>query len=159
MPAVANIPVGKKIKPMNEKKKNYKDTLNLPNTAFDMRAGLLKKEPDIQTRWSQTDIYGQIRKARAGGPRFILHDGPPYANGNIHMGTALNKILKDIVIRYKNMAGFDAPYIHGWDCHGLPIEYRVQSELGDNLIKMSHSDVRRRCAEYADKYEIGRAHV
>ncbi|MDY7010222.1 MAG: isoleucine--tRNA ligase [Planctomycetota bacterium] len=137
---------------MNEKKKNYKDTLNLPNTAFDMRAGLLKKEPDIQTRWSQTDIYGQIRKARAGGPRFILHDGPPYANGNIHMGTALNKILKDIVIRYKNMAGFDAPYIHGWDCHGLPIEYRVQSELGDNLIKMSHSDVRRRCAEYADKY-------
>ncbi len=137
---------------MNEKKKNYKDTLNLPNTDFDMRAGLLKKEPAMQARWSEQNLYGQIRDARAGSPRFILHDGPPYANGNIHMGTALNKILKDIVVRCKNMTGFDAPYVPGWDCHGLPIEYRVQSELGDKLVKMSHIDVRRLCAEYADKY-------
>ncbi len=137
---------------MNEKKKNYKDTLNLPKTAFDMRADLLKKEPAIQARWAEADLYGRMRHARAGGPRFILHDGPPYANGNIHMGTALNKILKDIVIRCKNMTGFDAPYIPGWDCHGLPIEYRVQSEFGDDLVKMSHVDIRRRCAEYADKY-------
>ena len=138
---------------MNDKAdKSYKETLNLPRTPFEMRAALLKKEPAIRARWQEADIYGQIRKARADGPRFILHDGPPYANGDIHMGTALNKVLKDMVVRVKNMTGFDAPYIPGWDCHGLPIEYRVQAEVGPELAGMSHADVRSRCASYAAKY-------
>jgi len=133
-------------------RKSYKETLNLPRTDFDMRAGLLKKEPAIQERWRRQDLYGRIRDARAGCPRFILHDGPPYANGDIHMGTALNKVLKDIVVRCKNMTGFDSPYVPGWDCHGLPIEYRVQSEVGDELVGMSHVEIRRRCTEYARRY-------
>ena len=138
---------------MNDKAtKSYKETLNLPRTPFEMRAALLAKEPAIQARWREADLYGRIRQARADRPRFILHDGPAYANGDIHMGTALNKVLKDIVIRLKNMTGFDAPFIPGWDCHGLPIEYRVQGEVGDELVGMSHAEVRRRCASYADKY-------
>ena len=136
---------------MGEKNK-YKDTLNLPKTGFDMRAGLLKKEPDLQARWHKEDLYGQLRKYRAGKPRFILHDGPPYANGNIHMGTALNKILKDVVVRVKNMTGFDAPYIPGWDCHGLPIEAKVVDELGEKAREMSAMDIRQRCQTYADKF-------
>ncbi len=136
----------------NKSKSPYKGTLNLPKTDFDMRAALLKKEPAIQARWKDENLYEQIRKARADAPKFILHDGPPYANGDIHMGHALNKTLKDIVIRYKTMTGYDAPIIHGWDCHGLPIEYRVQSEVGDDLAKMSRADIRERCARYAAKY-------
>ncbi len=130
----------------------YKDTLNLPQTDFEMKAGLLVKEPAMQEKWRKEDLYGQIRKARAGGPRFILHDGPPYANGSIHMGTALNKVLKDIVIRCHNMTGYDSPYVPGWDCHGLPIESRVQTEVGPKLAQMSHSEIRRRCTDYAAKY-------
>ena len=133
-------------------KSNYKDTLNLPKTSFDMRAGLLKKEPAVQEQWNADDLYGMIRAAREGAERFILHDGPPYANGNIHMGTALNKVLKDIVVRVKTMRGLDAPYIPGWDCHGLPIEAKVMDELGDAAREMEPMEIRRRCAAYADKY-------
>ncbi|MBS3733616.1 MAG: isoleucine--tRNA ligase [Phycisphaerae bacterium] len=134
--------------------KSYKDTLNLPKTAFDMRAGLLKKEPRIQEQWAKEDLYDRIRHRRAGAPRFILHDGPPYANGNIHMGTALNKVLKDMVVRYKTMAGFDAPYIPGWDCHGLPIEHKVMEELkADGASERQEAmDVRRRCGDYAGTF-------
>ncbi len=137
---------------MSDEKKTYKDTLNLPKTDFDMRAGLLAKEPAIQARWRASDLYGRIRRARKGGERFILHDGPPYANGDIHMGTALNKVLKDVVVRYKNMTGFDAPYVPGWDCHGLPIESRVQKDLGDGLVDMEAMDIRRRCAACAREF-------
>ncbi len=133
-------------------KKNYKDTLNLPRTDFSMRAHLLKKEPDIQEKWRRDDLYGQIRQARSGEQRFVLHDGPPYANGNIHMGTALNKILKDVVVRYKTMCAMDAPYVPGWDCHGLPIEQKVMDELGADASGMSAMDIRRRCRKYAEKF-------
>ena len=137
---------------MSEGKSTYKDTLNPRNTDFAMRAGLLEKEPAIQAAWKNRDLYGQIRVARSGAERFVLHDGPPYANGDIHMGTALNTVLKDIVVRFKTMTGFDAPFLPGWDCHGLPIEYRVQSEVGEELVRMSRPEIRRRCTEYADHY-------
>jgi len=137
---------------MSDKKNNYKDTLNLPKTSFEMRAGLLEKEPAIQARWAKDDLYGQIRRARQTGERFILHDGPPYANGNIHMGTALNKVLKDIVVRVKNMTGMDCPYIPGWDCHGLPIEQKVMDKLGAAAGTMDPMDIRGRCRAYAEKY-------
>jgi len=130
----------------------YKDTLNLPVTGFDMRAGLIKKEPSIQDRWKRQDLYGRIRKARDGAERFILHDGPPYANGNIHMGTALNKVLKDIVVRVKNMTSLDAPYVPGWDCHGLPIEDKVMKELGQAAKDLAPIDIRRRCRAYAERF-------
>jgi len=137
---------------MANKKKTYKDTLNLPATSFDMRAGLLVKEPAIQAEWRRENLYGQIRAAREGERRFILHDGPPYANGNIHMGTAMNKVLKDIVVRIKNMTGFDSPYLPGWDCHGLPIEQKVADELGAAAAGMEPMEIRRRCREYAERF-------
>lgn len=137
---------------MSDEKKNYKDTLNLPKTTFEMRAGLLKKEPAIQEKWKSQGLYAKIRGEREGSPRFILHDGPPYANGNIHMGTTLNKVLKDMVVRIKTMSGFDAPYIPGWDCHGLPIEAKVMEKLGAKAAKLDASVIRKICAEYADKF-------
>jgi len=137
---------------MSEGKSNFKDTLNLPKTSFDMKANLLAKEPLLQQRWASEDLYGRIRKARDGAPRFILHDGPPYANGNIHMGTALNKVLKDMVVRIKNMTGFDSPFIPGYDCHGLPIEQKVADELGDKAAGMTAMQVRQRCAAIAEKF-------
>ena len=137
---------------MNNDKSNYKETLNLPKTSFDMRAGLLKKEPAIQKRWRDEKLYQQIRNYRSESPGFLLHDGPPYANGNIHMGTALNKILKDIVVRVKTMAGFNARYLPGWDCHGLPIEAKVMDELGEDARSMSAMDIRKRCRAYAGKF-------
>jgi isoleucyl-tRNA synthetase len=137
---------------MNDKGKSYKETLNLPQTDFDMRAGLLEKEPKIRAGWDAADLYAQVRAARSGAPKFILHDGPPYANGNIHIGHAMNKTLKDVVVRYKTMTGFDCPYVHGWDCHGLPIESKVQQDVGPELVRMSHAEVRRRCAEYAQHW-------
>jgi len=137
---------------MSDKDKQpYKDTLNLPKTGFDMRAGLIDKEPKIQARWRQADLYGRIR-ARGDAERFILHDGPPYANGNIHMGTALNKILKDIVVRLRTMEGLDAPFVPGWDCHGLPIEAKVLEELGASAARMPAMEVRTRCRAYAEKF-------
>ncbi|MBD3160594.1 MAG: isoleucine--tRNA ligase [Candidatus Eisenbacteria bacterium] len=137
---------------MADKKNVYKDTLNLPRTAFDMRAGLLKKEPAIQEKWRNDGLYHRIRQARKGAPRFLLHDGPPYANGNIHMGTGLNKVLKDIVVRVKTMTGHDSRYLPGWDCHGLPIEQRVLDELGRAAAGMEPMEIRKRCHDYAARF-------
>jgi isoleucyl-tRNA synthetase len=133
-------------------KNPYKDTLNLPSTRFDMKANLVTKEPALQQRWAKDDLYGQIRKHRDGSPRYVLHDGPPYANGNIHIGHALNKVLKDIVIRIRNMTGFDAPYVPGWDCHGLPIEQKVLDDLGSAGRRMTPMEIRQRCQAYAEKF-------
>ncbi|MBI5723726.1 MAG: isoleucine--tRNA ligase [Planctomycetes bacterium] len=130
----------------------YKDSLNLPRTGFDMKANLLRKEPEIQARWAKDKLYARIRADREGEKRFILHDGPPYANGDIHIGTALNKVLKDMVVRVKNMEGFDSPYVPGWDCHGLPIEQKVTDELGSKARTMSPSEIRKQCQAYADQF-------
>jgi len=132
--------------------KPLKATLNLPQTAFPMKAGLPVNEPKRLQQWQDEDLYGQIRAARAGGPRYILHDGPPYANGAIHLGHALNKTLKDFVVKTKTMAGYDAPYVPGWDCHGLPIEIKVDEQLGRKKLQMDPVAVRRACRTYAQKY-------
>jgi len=108
----------------------YKNTLNLPRTEFPMKADLVQREPALRRRWAEMNIYGLVRQADHPKGRYVLHDGPPYANGDIHIGTAVNKILKDVVVKYKTMQGHDSPYIPGWDCHGLPIEYKVRQELG-----------------------------
>ena len=113
---------------------NYRDTLNLPDTEFSMKAGLPRKEPEILEMWSKKDLYGKIRKKYEDKELFLLHDGPPYANGDIHLGHSVNKILKDITIKYKTLKGFNAPYIPGWDCHGLPIELNVEKKHGKNKI-------------------------
>ena len=131
---------------------DYKATLNLPKTAFPMKADLSEKEPEMLKWWERKGLYQQIRKASSGNPRFVLHDGPPYANGHIHLGTALNKILKDIIIRSRQMDGFDAPYVPGWDCHGLPIEHQVDQELGEKKKTMSRRQVRDRCRRYAERF-------
>ena len=130
----------------------WKDTVNLPRTDFPMKANLQVAEPEAIARWDAMDLYGQIRERRRGRPTFILHDGPPYANGQIHLGTALNKILKDIVVKSKTMAGFDAPYVPGWDCHGLPIELNVEKELGAAAKDASKGDFRRACRKYAERF-------
>jgi isoleucyl-tRNA synthetase len=131
---------------------DLKKTVNLPRTDFPMKANLPQTEPKILARWEETDIYGQIRRARAGRPVWVLHDGPPYANGNIHLGTAFNKIIKDFIVKARSMAGFDAPYVPGWDCHGLPIEIKVDAELGSRKAHMTASQVREECRKYAQKY-------
>ena len=131
---------------------DWKDTCNLPRTAFNMKANLQTTEPETVARWDAMDLYGKIRAARKGATKYLLHDGPPYANGEIHMGHALNKILKDLVVKSHNMLGFDAPYIPGWDCHGLPIELKVDRELGPKKKQMSTADFRRACRAYAEKY-------
>jgi isoleucyl-tRNA synthetase len=130
----------------------WKDTVNLPRTGFPMKANLQTAEPEAIARWDAMNLYGRIRERRRGGPKFVFHDGPPYANAQIHLGTALNKILKDIVIKSKTMAGFDVPYTPGYDCHGLPIELKVDRELGPKKRNMSIVDVRRACREYAGRY-------
>jgi isoleucyl-tRNA synthetase len=130
----------------------WKDTVNLPRTGFPMKANLQTAEPEAIARWEAMDLYGQIRAARRGAPKFVFHDGPPYANGQIHLGTALNKILKDIVIKSKTMAGFDVPYTPGYDCHGLPIELKVDRELGAKKREMSVADIRRACRDYAGRF-------
>src|SRR5277367_1180111 len=132
--------------------KPLKSTLNLPSTAFPMKANLPVNEPLRLKSWEQQNLYSQIRAARAGSPRYLLHDGPPYANGAIHLGHALNKTLKDFVVKTKTMAGFDAPYVPGWDCHGLPIEIKVDEQLGRKKLEMDPVAVRRACREYAQKY-------
>ena len=108
---------------------NYKDTLNLPRTRFPMRGNLAKREPEMLERWERQDIYGQIRAAAKGRPRFVLHDGPPYANAAIHLGHAVNHVLKDVIVKSRTLAGYDAPYVPGWDCHGLPIDLQVERRL------------------------------
>jgi len=130
----------------------WKDTVNLPRTDFPMKANLPTSEPETLARWKAMDLYGKIRARRAGAPKFVLHDGPPYANGNIHMGTALNKILKEFVVKSRSMAGFDAPYVVGYDCHGLPIELRVDRELGPKKREMSVADFCRACRAYAERF-------
>ena len=107
---------------------DYSKSLYLPQTEFPMRAGLPKKEPELLARWAEIDLYGRLRAAGQGRPKFVLHDGPPYANGNIHIGHALNKILKDLVTRSQQMTGKDSNYVPGWDCHGLPIEWKIEEE-------------------------------
>ena len=131
---------------------DYKQTLNLPSTAFPMKANLARREPEQLQQWEESRLYEQIRKTSKGREPFILHDGPPYANGNIHIGTALNKILKDIIVRSRQMAGFDAVYVPGWDCHGLPIEHNVDKELGEKKKELSRSQVRRLCRAYAERF-------
>ncbi|MDR1044547.1 MAG: isoleucine--tRNA ligase [Candidatus Adiutrix sp.] len=133
-------------------KNDYKKTLNLPQTSFPMKAGLTQLEPRLLERWKTEDIYKKIIENRRNAPRWILHDGPPYANGHIHMGHALNKILKDIIIKSKTMAGFLSPYVPGWDCHGLPIEHQVDKVLGSKKREMSQGDIRRQCRAYAEKF-------
>lgn len=131
---------------------DLKLTLNLPKTEFPMKANLVKKEPEILKRWEELRLYELIRQESKGRPLFVLHDGPPYANGHIHMGTAFNKILKDIIIKSKQMQGFDAPYVPGWDCHGLPIEHKVDQELGPKKSQMGILEIRQYCRRYAEKY-------
>ena len=132
---------------------DYKDTLNLPKTDFPMRGNLPQNEPKQVEKWDKERAYFQILEANQGKPRFILHDGPPYANGNIHIGHALNKILKDIIIKYKAMTGHSAPYVPGWDCHGLPIELQVEKNVGRaKKLAMSKAEIRKLCKEYAEKY-------
>lgn len=134
---------------------DYKDTLNLPKTKFEMRGNLPNREPKMLAEWEKNDLYGEIRKARAGREQFILHDGPPYANGNIHIGHSVNKILKDIVVKSKTISGFDSPYVPGWDCHGLPIENVVEKKVGKAGQKVSHADFRHKCRDYAEKQVDG----
>ena len=122
---------------------NYNDTIHKMQTPFEMRAGLPKKEPKMLEDWEKNHVYEQMIKNNEGKPRYILHDGPPYANGSIHMGTALNKIIKDIIIRYKNMAGFVAPYVPGYDTHGLPIELKALGSLGDKKSGVSKLELRK----------------
>ncbi|MEX0618396.1 MAG: isoleucine--tRNA ligase [Pseudohongiellaceae bacterium] len=130
---------------------DYKDTLNLPSTAFPMKANLAGREPEMLKKWRQMDLYRRVCEKQAGKPRFILHDGPPYANGDLHLGHAINKTLKDIIVKSKQLAGFDAPYIPGWDCHGLPIEHNVEKKKGKAGQKISHAEFRKACREYATR--------
>jgi isoleucyl-tRNA synthetase len=132
---------------------DYKDTLNLPKTSFPMRANLPQNEPKLVEKWQSDRVYFRMLEANEGKPKFILHDGPPYANGNIHIGHALNKVLKDIIVKYKAMTGHSAPYVPGWDCHGLPIELQVEKNVGRaKKLAMTKAEVRRLCREYAEKY-------
>ena len=131
---------------------DLKKTVNLPKTHFPMKANLPDAEPKTLAHWEATNLYGRIREARAGRPQYVLHDGPPYANGNIHLGTAFNKILKDFIVKSKSMAGYDAPYVPGWDCHGLPIEFKVDAQLGKRKATMSVADIRAECRAYAQKF-------
>jgi isoleucyl-tRNA synthetase len=129
-----------------------KTTVNLPKTDFPMKANLPQNEPKILARWEETGIYERIQEARRGRPAYILHDGPPYANGALHLGHALNKCLKDFIVKSKSMAGFDAPYVPGWDCHGLPIEIKVDQQLGKKKLQLNPSEVRLECRKYAQKF-------
>jgi len=130
---------------------DYKQTLNLPDTAFPMRGNLANREPAMLKAWQDMDLYQKIRDISAGRPKFVLHDGPPYANGDLHIGHAVNKILKDMIIKSKTLNGFDAPYVPGWDCHGLPIEHKVETMIGRAGVKVPHAEFRKKCREYAAK--------
>ncbi|HEX5779736.1 MAG TPA: class I tRNA ligase family protein, partial [Xanthobacteraceae bacterium] len=134
---------------------DYSETLFLPETSFPMRAGLPQKEPELLARWQKIGLYEKLRAAAKGRPRFILHDGPPYANGNIHIGHALNKILKDMVTRTHQMAGWDSNYVPGWDCHGLPIEWKIEEEYrakGKDKDQVSINEFRRQCRDFAEHW-------
>lgn len=134
---------------------DYKETINLPQTDFPMRAGLPQREPEILQRWEEIDLWGRLRADSKGREKFILHDGPPYANGHLHIGHALNKILKDIIVRSRQMTGFDAPYVPGWDCHGLPIEWKIEEQYraeGKDKDEVPVTEFRKECREFADKW-------
>lgn len=133
----------------------YKETLNLPKTAFPMKAGLAQREPQRLKQWQEMDLYAKIREVSAGRPRFVLHDGPPYANGDLHLGHAVNKILKDIIVKSRSLDGFDAPYVPGWDCHGLPIELNVEKKVGKPGVKVSAAEFRQKCRDYAARQVDG----
>ncbi len=138
---------------MAETQANYKDTLNLPQTDFPMKANLPQREPEMLSRWDSTRLYEKIQAARSGAPSYVLHDGPPFANGDAHIGHVLNKTLKDVVVKYKTMSGFRAPYVPGWDCHGLPIEFKVTQDMrkaGDT--SADPATIRAACDVYARKY-------
>lgn len=130
---------------------DYKDTLNLPQTAFPMKANLANREPEMLKRWQAMDLYGKMRAAQAGRPKYVLHDGPPYANGEIHIGHAVNKVLKDMIVKSRAMGGYDAPYVPGWDCHGLPIELNVEKKVGKPGHKVDAETFRVKCREYAQR--------
>ncbi|HZE96047.1 MAG TPA: isoleucine--tRNA ligase [Planctomycetota bacterium] len=132
--------------------KTYKDTLNLPKTDFPMAASLTQMEPRIREKWEKERLYEKIQAARKGAPMWVLHDGPPYANGDVHVGTGQNKVLKDMVVKFRTMKGFASPYIPGWDCHGLPIEHKVVKDLGPKARDMSKADIRKLCLDFARKY-------
>ena len=132
--------------------KSYKDTLNLPKTAFPMKADLPQREPDWLKRWETEALYGRIRKKSVGREKFILHDGPPYANGPIHIGHALNKILKDMIVKFQTMRGFDAHYVPGWDCHGLPIEHQCLKEMGKRKEEVERVRFRKEARKYAERF-------
>ena len=134
---------------------DYKHTLNLPHTEFPMRGNLAKREPEMLKRWYDMNLYEEIRKINKGRNKFILHDGPPYANGDIHIGHAVNKIIKDIIVKSKGLSGFDAPYVPGWDCHGLPIEHKVEGMIGKAGDKVDFKTFRKKCREYALKQVDG----
>ncbi|WMS87567.1 isoleucine--tRNA ligase [Pleionea litopenaei] len=134
---------------------DYKATLNLPNTEFPMKASLAQREPEMLKQWNEKGIYKRIREASQGRPKFILHDGPPYANGDIHIGHAVNKILKDVVLKSRSLSGFDAPYVPGWDCHGLPIEHNVEKKIGKAGVKVPFAEFRQKCRDYAAKQVDG----
>ena len=135
-----------------QEKRNYKATINLPQTAFPMKANLVQNEPASIKRWNAMGIYDLIRQARDGAPIYAFHDGPPYANGAAHLGHLLNKVLKDLVVRSRTMAGFDCPYVPGWDCHGLPIEHQVVQDLGEKARTMEPLHIRRKCQASAEKF-------
>jgi isoleucyl-tRNA synthetase len=131
---------------------DYRHTLNLPKTDFPMKANLPKREPEMLSAWEKKGIYHQITQEAKGRTKYILHDGPPYANGHIHIGTALNKILKDFIIKSKFMAKFDSRYVPGWDCHGLPVEHEVEKSFGVKKGELSIVEIRRRCRKYAAEF-------
>src|SRR5688500_7620858 len=137
--------------------RDYRETVFLPETPFPMRAGLPQKEPEILAQWAAADLYNAVRAKRQkeGAPLFVFHDGPPYANGAIHIGHALNKLLKDFVVRSRFLLGYDVDFVPGWDCHGLPIEWKIEEELraqGRRKDEVSKAEFRTRCREYADKW-------
>src|SRR5690348_12433058 len=132
--------------------KKYKATLNLPQTAFAMEAKLVANEPTRLKKWQEMGLYERILESRASAPKWVLHDGPPFANGDIHIGHVINHVLKDVVVRFRTMQGFLSPYVPGWDCHGLPIEHKIQQEIGPKIREMPPEEVRRRCHDYAQKF-------
>jgi Isoleucyl-tRNA synthetase (EC 6.1.1.5) len=136
---------------------NYKDTLNLPQTAFPMRAGLAKSEPVRLAQWREQKVYERLREARQGRTPYTLHDGPPYANGDIHIGHAVNKILKDIIVKSRSLDGYDAAYVPGWDCHGLPIEHKVEQTLGKAGADVSPRAFRDACRAFASEQVAGQS--
>src|SRR6056297_190997 len=131
---------------------DYKDTINLPRTNFPMKASLAQREPEMLAQWFASRRYATIQENTRERPAFVLHDGPPYANGHIHIGHALNKVLKDFVVKVKALEGFKTPYIPGWDCHGLPIEHQVDKKLGSKKKDMTTNEIRKQCRTYAENF-------